>query len=190
MSIPQDDTERTLASLRQSLRILAAPALAFIVTVGLIAWLTGVATETWMTILVIAAGVVVLVLACALPLLAWLARRTIITTRKLVVQSGLLVRTRRELLHSRGYDVTVRQTPLQRMLRTGDLQIQAAGSDDALELRDIPNPVLTQAVLNDLVDANVGRQSSQRNPVAEHGANTTDATRRFATDLLDDTQAM
>lgn len=190
MSMVADEPEQVIASVRPSARNLIGPAFAFIITIGLVTWLTGVFTETWMTILLIAASVLIVVLACILPMLAWLARRTIITSRKLAVQSGLFVRVRREVLHSRGYDVTVRQTPVQRMFRSGDLHVQAVGQDDAIDIRDIPNPVLTQAVLHDLVDANAGLNRSAGDPIAAHGAHTTDATRRFATDLLDETQAI
>ena len=44
----------------------------------------------------------------AVPLFRWMSERYVVTTRRLVVVHGLGTRTRQELLHSRGYDVTVR----------------------------------------------------------------------------------
>ena len=50
-----------------------------------------------------------MLLGCLLPFLAWLTRRTTITTRRIILRSGVFARVRRELLHSRGYDVVVRR---------------------------------------------------------------------------------
>ena len=43
----------------------------------------------------------VVLLGCLLPFLAWLTRRATITTRRLILRSGIFVRVREEVLHNR-----------------------------------------------------------------------------------------
>lgn len=187
MSNADQEPERVITALRPSTRLLIGPALLLIVLVGAELWLTGIFTEAWLTWLLLAAGAVVFVVGCGIPFVSWLARRYTITSRKLVVQHGLFVRVRRELLHSRGYEVTVRRTPMQSLFRCGDIRIDTAANELPVRLTDVPNPVLVQSVLQDLVEGNAGAAEAL---IASHGAHTTDATKRFAPDLLDDTQAM
>ena len=64
-----------------------------------------------------------LLLGCLLPFLAWLTRRTTITTRRVIMRSGIFVRVRTEVLHNRGTEVTVRRTWGQSIFGSGDVRI-------------------------------------------------------------------
>lgn len=197
------EPERIIATLRPNARRLIGPALLFIVLVGALLWLTGVFQEAWMTWLILIAGAFLLVVGCFIPFLSWLVRRYTITTRKIIVQHGLFVRVRKELLHSRGYEVTVRRTAGQSLFRCGDIRINTTANELPVDLKDVPNPVLVQSVLQDLVEGNAGAAelayASDRpsgahrggtDLIADHGAHTTDATKRFDPTELDDTQAL
>lgn len=181
------EPERIIATLRPNARLLIGPAVLFIVLAGALFWLTGVFQEAWLITLILIAGAVLLVVGCVLPFLSWLVRRYTITTRKIVVQHGLFVRVRKELLHSRGYEVTVRRTAGQSLFRCGDIRINTAANELPVDLIDVPNPVLVQSVLQDLVEGNAGAAESL---IASHGAQTTDATKRFDPTNLDNTQAL
>ena len=98
------------------------------------------------------AALLILVL-WVIPLLLWLGRNYTITTRRIILRSGFLVRVRQELLHSRSYDVTVRKTGLQSIFGSGDVQINT-GLEHPVVLRDIPGADLVQAALHDLMEAN------------------------------------
>jgi membrane protein YdbS with pleckstrin-like domain len=87
-----------------------------------------------------------------LPLCAWLARNYTITTRRIVLRSGVFVRVRQELLHSRGVDVSVRKTPLQRLFGSGDVAVNVA-TGRPIVLKDIPGADLVQSALADLMEA-------------------------------------
>lgn len=187
--------ERVIATLRPNARLLIGPAILFIVLAGALLWLTGVFQEAWLIWLVLIAGVVLLVVGCVLPFLSWLVRRYTITTRKIIVQHGLFVRVRKELLHSRGYEVTVRRTAGQSLFRCGDIRINTAANELPIDLKDVPNPVLVQSVLQDLVEGNAGAAEalyggSASDLIASHGASSTGATKRFDPSELDDTQAL
>jgi hypothetical protein len=86
-----------------------------------------------------------------------MSQRYVVTTRRLVVSHGLGTRTRRELLHSRGYDVTVRRRGAQGLFRSGDVLV-FPGDDPALVLTDVPHADLVVAVLHDLVEAHEARR--------------------------------
>ena len=110
---------------------------------------------------VIGGGLLLAVLVFVFPLLSWLARNYTITTRRLVLRSGVFTRVRQELLHSRGYDVSVRQSGLQRMFRSGDVRINA-GADHHIVLHDVPSADLVQAALHDLMEANADSVAARR----------------------------
>lgn len=100
----------------------------------------------------IAAAVVVVFLA-VLPYLAWLTTRYTITTRRVIVSSGVLSRQRRELTHARGYAMTVHRGPFQRMLGAGNL-VLSNGAEPDLVLRNVANVRLVHEVLVDQVEIN------------------------------------
>lgn len=105
----------------------------------------------WAQLLVWAAGALVLLCLFLLPLAHWLSTRYTITTRRIILRYGFFVRTRHEILHSRGYDISVTQTWLQSAFRTGTVRLKR-GSDGALVMRDVPHADDVQSALHDLVE--------------------------------------
>ena len=112
-----------------------------------------------MTVLV--AGGLVILLLWLLPLLNWLGRRYTITTRRIVLRRGFFVRVRQELLHSRGYDITVRKNALQSMFGSGDVRINT-GLDHPVVLKDVPNADLVQGALHDLMERSINPIAARR----------------------------
>src|SRR5690606_2374501 len=104
-------------------RVLFWPCLVLVADAGALGYFGGTLPEAWQNWAVLAAAVLVAILGFLLPLIAWLGRNYTITTRRIVLRGGILVRTRQELLHSRGYDVTVRKNGLQAMFGSGDVLI-------------------------------------------------------------------
>src|SRR5690606_30569567 len=109
------EIESVVARLRPHGRRLFWPSILLIATIGAVAFFFGRLGEEWQNLSLLAGGALFIVLVWVLPLLSWLSHRYIITTRRLVLRKGFFVRTRQELLHSRGYDVTVRKNALQSM---------------------------------------------------------------------------
>lgn len=179
------EPERLIANLRPNARRLVGPAVLFVVLVGAMFWLTGLTDLDWLNWLIVIGGLAVMVVGCVMPFFAWLVRRYTITTRKLIVQHGLFVRVRKELLHSRGYQITVRRTAGQSLFRCGNIRIETSATELPIDLVDVPNPVLVQSVLQDLVEGNAGAAESL---IASHGAHTTDATKRFDPEMFGDTE--
>jgi uncharacterized membrane protein YdbT with pleckstrin-like domain len=150
--------EAVVARLRPHGRALFWPSLALVAILGAAGYFYGSFPEPWQNLAVLAAALLLALLLWMLPLLAWLGRHYTITTRRIVLRSGFFVRVRQELLHSRGYDVTVRKHALQSLFRSGDVLINT-GLDHPVVLRDVPGADLVQAALHDLMELS-------QNPVA------------------------
>lgn len=156
--------EAVIARLRAHGRHLFWPLALLIVDAGATVFAVGTLPDGWMRIAAGAAGGLLAVFGVLAPVLRWATRRATITTRRLVLRSGMLVQTRQELPHGRGYGVTVRRSGLQHLFRSGDVTV-TAGQDPPLVLRDVAQPHLVAEVLHDLVEANTPRL----NPPGEWG---------------------
>ncbi len=160
--------ESVVARLRPHARVLFWPTVALIADAAAVSYFLGSFLEAWMNSALLIAGGLVALLAFVLPLLSWLGHNYTITTRRIVIRSGLLVRTRQELLHSRGYDIVVRRSGLQLLFRSGDVRINT-GLEHPVVLHDIPDADLVQSALHDLMEASLNpiaarRQQAQSRP--------------------------
>lgn len=152
MSVPEQPIEAVVARLRPHARALFWPSVALIVACGGVGFLYGRFSESWQNIAVLVAAGAIALLLWLTPLVFWLGRNYTITTRRIILRSGFIVRIRQELLHSRGYDITVRKTGLQSAFGSGDLLINT-GLDKPVLLHDVPGVDLVQEVLSDLMEA-------------------------------------
>lgn len=153
--------ERVIARLRPHSRALFWPSLALLVICVLTGYFGGTLPEPWLnSALLIAAGALVILL-WLLPFLAWLSRNYTITTRRIIIRRGLIVRTRQELMHTRGYDLTVRKNGAQSLFGSGDVLIDT-GLDRPVVLWDVPTADLVQSTLHDLMEENVTVASRMR----------------------------
>lgn len=146
------EAERVVARLRRHGRVLVLPSLALLAVSGAAGFFAGRFPEAWQNLLVLAGAAVLAIALFLLPLVAWLSARYTITSRRVIVRRGLLVRERRELLHSRGYDVTVRRSWLQSLFRSGDVSVNTS-TERPVVLKDVPRASLVQGALHDLIEA-------------------------------------
>jgi membrane protein YdbS with pleckstrin-like domain len=177
-SVRPDPPERILARLRPHGRVLLLPSLVLVAVAGAVGYFGGVLEESWQVTALYGAAALVVVLFCLVPLLAWLGHRYVITTRRLVLRRGLLVRVRQELLHSRGYDVSVTRGPLQAVFRSGDVRINT-GLEAPVVLRDVPNADLVLRALQDLMEASGNPMASRRQQYESRPGAVPDETRAF-----------
>ena len=153
--------ERVVARLRPHGRALFWPTVALLACVGAAAYLFGRFSEDWENLAVLGVAALLVLLLWVVPLVLWLGRNYTITTRRIILRSGFVVRVRQELLHSRGYDVTVRKTGLQSVFGSGDVQINT-GLEHPVVLRDVPSADIVQAALHDLMEANQNSVATRR----------------------------
>lgn len=144
--------EAIVARLRSHGRAMVWPVLLLVAVAAALGYFTGRFEQDWQNLLVVGLGALAGILGFLLPLSRWLARNYIITTRRLVLRHGVVVQHRQELLHSRGYDVTVRRSPVQAMFGSGDVLIDTGGERPVV-LRDVPSAGLVQAALHDLMES-------------------------------------
>jgi membrane protein YdbS with pleckstrin-like domain len=161
MTSVEPEGERVVARLRPHGRALFWPAVVFLAATFGMAYFGGRFVEPWENIAVPAFGLLLIVLLSLLPLLAWLGKRYTITTRRIIIRTGFFVRIRQELLHSRGYDVSVRKSPLQSIFRSGDILINA-NLDHPVRLRDVPGADLVQGALHDLMEKSLNPIAARR----------------------------
>lgn len=155
--------EVVIARLRPHSRALFFPTVALLIDIAVVSYFAGSLPAAWMNLLLLAGGALIALLLFVVPVLRWLAQNDTITTRRVVIRSGVLVRSRQELLHSRGYDVTVRQAGLQLLFRSGDVLVNT-GQEHPVVLKDVPNAELVQSALHDLMEASLNPIGARRRP--------------------------
>jgi uncharacterized membrane protein YdbT with pleckstrin-like domain len=165
MTEQEREPERVVARFRPHARALTLPSFALIGAVGGATYGALVFEELWQRLSVAGAGLLVVVLFWMLPLVRWLGTHYVVTTRRIALRGGLAVRLRQELLHSRGYDVSVRQSGLQRMFRSGDVLINT-GLDRPVIMRDVPHAELVQDALSELMEASTSSIATVRRSTA------------------------
>jgi len=153
MSIPAvaPQAERVIVRLRPHARAMFWPAIALIAAAGAVGYLAFSFDESWARLSVWAGGALVLLFLFLFPLVHWLSTRYTITTRRIILRHGFFVRTRHEILHSRGYDITVTKTWLQSAFRSGSIHLRR-GADGSLVMRDVPHADTVQSALHDLLE--------------------------------------
>ncbi len=154
-----DAPELRVARLRGHARRLFWSALVLIAAATAVGYFTGkppAAVAGWMPdwvqnwMLWTLAGILVLLLVIV-PYLRWLSHTYTITTRRVIEQSGLVSRQRRELAHARGYTISERRGLLQRLWGAGTL-VLSNGVDAPLRLRNVPSVRLVHETLADQVE--------------------------------------
>ncbi|MDH6235925.1 PH domain-containing protein [Cryobacterium sp. CG_9.6] len=142
--------EKVVARIRPHVRVLFWPTILLFAVCAVTGFYAGNLPEPWQNTLLLLGAALVILVGWLLPLAFWLTHRYTVTTRRIIFRRGFFVRTRQELVHSRGYEVTVRQTWLQSLWRSGTVSINT-GLKHPLVISDIPNAELVQQVLNDLM---------------------------------------
>jgi membrane protein YdbS with pleckstrin-like domain len=142
--------ELRIATFRRGAELLVFPAILLIAVAGATGYLyTNLPDpyEDWM--LLAAAGGLVLV-AVVLPWWVWASRTYILTTRRIIVARGLLIRRRSELLHATGYGIEVVRGPVQRLFGRGTLILSSGGVE--LALKGVRSPRLVRESLSDQIE--------------------------------------
>ncbi|GAB3816062.1 PH domain-containing protein [Micromonospora zhanjiangensis] len=109
---------------------------------------------------VIAAVGLVLVLWLSLwPFLVWKTTHYLFTNERVLLQTGVLSRDRRDIPLGRINDHSMNQHFVERMLGCGTLTIESAGERGQSVLTDIPRVEKVQTTLYELVEANHDKHS-------------------------------
>jgi uncharacterized membrane protein YdbT with pleckstrin-like domain len=170
------EDETLVLVLRRHIKALFVPFLVFVVTVAAavaIAVLTsgtGAQTVIWIIVGVVAA--VILARWVLWPFLVWRYTIHAITTRRLILRTGVFNRQGHDMPLSRLNDVSFQHTVWERMLGCGTLVVESAGERGQLTLTDIPKVELVQRTLYRLADELHGRRG--QDPVDQDIADSLD----------------
>lgn len=142
--------ELRIATFRRGAELLVFPAILLIAVAGATGYLyTNLPDpyEDWM--LFAAAGAIVL-LGVVLPWWVWASHTYILTTRRIIVARGLVIRRRSELIHATGYGIEVVRGPIQRLFGRGTLILSSGGFE--LALKGVHSPRLVRETLSDQIE--------------------------------------
>jgi uncharacterized membrane protein YdbT with pleckstrin-like domain len=166
MGFPQRllaDDEQLVLVLRRHIKVLLVPFVIFVLVVsGLgLTVLLPAAVAPWSWLVAGALGAVVLTRWTLWPLLVWFNTQYAITTRRLILRSGVFNRAGHDMPLSRLNDVSFNHNLVERMLRCGTLVVESAGEQGQLRLDDVPKVELVQRTLYRLSDDLRGVQASE-----------------------------
>lgn len=155
--------ERLIGGTRPQPRRLAWPFLVFLLVLlgggyGL-GWLNRPGLEPrvveWAPLLlpaIAAAGILIILRFCLVPLLRWAGTWYILTDRRLLIRRGLLHRHVQELMLWNIHQLHLRQTLLQRALRSGNLLVDT-GYGRITQFTDVPDAERFRALTASAIEA-------------------------------------
>ena len=150
------DDESLIVDTHPHWKALLLPALLVPIVVGLASWgifaLSDFSGRQYVRIAIIVVAVGLLVWFSLLPWLRWRTTRFIVTSRRVVIRSGVVSRTGRDIPLTRVNDVTFTHGPLDRLLGCGTLLIESGGERGQLVVNEIPHVETVQRQLSDLVE--------------------------------------
>lgn len=101
---------------------------------------------------VLVVGLALLGLYSLRPFLRWITTHFVITDRRVLVRTGILARSGRDVPLSRINDITFSHTFFERLLGAGTLVIESAGERGQVTMSDLPKVERVQRELYDLVE--------------------------------------
>jgi uncharacterized membrane protein YdbT with pleckstrin-like domain len=148
------DDEKLVLVLRRHVKVLVVPFLLFLVVVVLfgLTFLIPAEAQPWSSAVAAAIAVVVLLRWAVWPLLVWLNTTYAITTRRLIIRTGVFNRSGHDMPLSRLNDVSFSHNLVERILGCGTLVVESAGEQGQLKLEDVPKVELVQHTLHRLSD--------------------------------------
>ncbi|MFL6138171.1 MAG: PH domain-containing protein [Frankiaceae bacterium] len=185
MAFPQrllGDDERLVLHQHPHWKVLVLPTLLLPVIVGAAAF--GIAAmpdgsaqapARWA---VLGVALIALVVLCVVPWLRWRTTHFILTDQRIVLRSGILARTGRDIPLARVNDVTFSHSLVERLLRCGRLMVESGGERGQVVLDDVARVESVQRTLAELVEDSLDPShrvapDQRREPAAETGDRTT-----------------
>jgi len=165
------EDEQLVLDLHPHWKALVAPVLVLLLTLGVggfvAAEIPDGSHQNLYRLLVLIAVLAVLVVWSLRPFLRWFTTHFVITDRRVLVRTGILARTGRDIPLSRINDITFSHTFLERLLGCGTLLVESAGERGQVTLSDVPKVEQVQRQLYDLVEDTDERLRGLRSPATE-----------------------
>jgi uncharacterized membrane protein YdbT with pleckstrin-like domain len=146
------DDEQLVLVLRRHVKVLFAPVLVLILAIA--AFVVALVLAGWgiWSWIVGAIAAVIAIRGFLWPFLVWWNQVYAITTRRLILRTGVLNRSGHDMPLSRLNDVSFERSLVERILGCGTLIVESAGERGQLTLDDIPKVEVVQRTLYRLSD--------------------------------------
>ncbi|HEY9475196.1 MAG TPA: PH domain-containing protein [Mycobacteriales bacterium] len=157
------DDERVVKHLHPHWATLVAPVVIFVVTVAVAAYLAAIvppgSLQHPLRLAIAAVAALVVIWLVLVPVLVWRTTHYVITTHRVLIRTGILNHTGRDIGLQRINDVAFEQTLWDRLLGAGSLTVESAGERGQETLRDIPHSDRIQQLLNRLIEEDQERRA-------------------------------
>jgi uncharacterized membrane protein YdbT with pleckstrin-like domain len=152
-----DTDERVVRNLRPHWRrvvgpIVLAPIVVGLATYGIVSLDGDSGTHKVLRWVIFAAAVIILVWWSLRPWLFWLTTRYVVTDRRVLMRSGVLSKSGRDVPLTRVNDVSFKTTLIERLFGSGTLTIESAGERGQVMLTDVPKVEDVQREIYRLVE--------------------------------------
>jgi uncharacterized membrane protein YdbT with pleckstrin-like domain len=138
--------EGVVYDMRPHWRVLFFPAVVLILLVFATVLLVSSVPSgwTWAYWVVAAGALFVLVVWVVRPVIRWATSQYVLTTRRVIVRSGIIARQGRDMPLARVNDCHFRYGVIDRLLGCGDLIVESAGETGRLTIAAVPDVELIQ----------------------------------------------
>lgn len=157
------DDEKVVKHLHPHWATLVAPVVIFVVVVAIAAYLAAIippgGVQRPLRLAVAGLATVIVLWLVAVPVLAWRTTHYVITTHRVLIRTGILSHTGRDIPLQRINDVSFEQTLWDRMLGAGSLTVESAGERGQETLENIPHSDQIQQLLNRLIEEDQDRRA-------------------------------
>lgn len=147
--------EQVVLDLRPHGKVLVAPAAVLLAVSGLgafaLAAAPGGGAQQPVRGAVLAVALLVLSRWSLAPLLRWLTTHYVVTDRRVMVRTGVLARSGRDIALSRVHDVTFGHSLAERLFGCGTLVVESGGERGQVVLRAVPQVEQVQRTLHEVV---------------------------------------
>jgi uncharacterized membrane protein YdbT with pleckstrin-like domain len=165
------EDEELILDLHPHWKALVPPVLVLVLTLGVGGFLAAAipdGDQQWLyRVLVLVVALVLLAGYSLRPFLRWVTTHFVVTDRRVLVRTGILARTGRDVPLSRINDITFSHTFFERMLGCGTLVVESAGERGQVTLSDVPKVESVQRRLYDLVEQTDTRLRGTKQPGTE-----------------------
>lgn len=162
-----DENEDVVFDLHPHWKVLFRPVLIAVVTVFAASFATAQAGKldkpTPVRIAILAVALLVVAIFSVYPAIRWATTHFVLTTKRVVMRSGILSRAGRDIPLFRVNDVTFNHTAWERLFGAGTLTVESAGERGQVTLSDIPHVEAVQRELYRLIEMH---EEARRTPGA------------------------
>jgi len=133
------DDESIVYELKPHWRALVVPVIVLLVTLGIGIFAIASWDNSGLRWTVLVVMLLVLVIWVVRPFLYWLTTQYVITDHRIIVRTGLISRSGRDMPLSRVNDVSFKKSVIERFLNCGTLMIESAGTQGQLIISSVPD---------------------------------------------------